>query len=434
MCLVSAECVRCLACAIHISYASLVRPLQGPLQVVLDMHSSTVEKLNRVTITCEQLQAENDQLLSKLQREDKRIGFEESTIQNLSRTADFLEQALEKIEARMIVVFRTTFDQDDQREMKAMYEKVETRLKQELEELQDRTAKERKLAARVPELLKALDDQKDALDEKASECESLKLDKQVLEEKVRMITKRAEKAEQGREHVLTRESELVEKTKELSAEIAAQRKNIASMQGQLRDFHHAKLELERFKQSSAEASKSLNEAWRENAQLQVQVERGASDLHESQSKVREFQVKLYKEEMESRKIHEQFDSMAKSVKEYREELFQTQRLCDTRVEELQVSLDALNQHVNSQEVETEKVHESLDPVEHRIELLEQAVLHMLQSHKGEQLKNEMQEIQIRMLAEKQREVNSLLQDESAKLASSDAENARLRLQVEVSYK
>lgn len=172
------------------------------------MHASAVEHLEHVTYTSTKLQQEYDSVRRNFEVATLQTHYEESVLSSLEHAAYALSRSLSQIEDTMVQRLRQGFDKDDQNEMKNLYEAIENNLKQELADLWVASAKERKLAGQLPGALRALEECRVILDDTVSEREMLRLDKQLLEQKVRMITKRAETAETARDQVKEREATL----------------------------------------------------------------------------------------------------------------------------------------------------------------------------------------------------------------------------------
>ena len=188
----------------------------GPLQAVLDMHASAVEQLHHVSYTSSKLQEEFDVVRAQFETATVQTQYEDSVIRNIENTADQLQLNLTRIEDRVVQLIRANFDQEDHAAMQQLHRHIEDQLRQEVQDAYARNAKERKMAERVPDLLKELDDHKEILDETVTDRERYKLDVQLLQDKVRMVTSRAESAEQMREQALDREAALVKRVEQLS--------------------------------------------------------------------------------------------------------------------------------------------------------------------------------------------------------------------------
>ena len=289
----------------------------GPLQAVLDMHASAVEQLHHVSYTSSKLQEEFDVVRAQFETATVQTQYEDSVIRNIENTADQLQLNLTRIEDRVVQLIRANFDQEDHAAMQQLHRHIEDQLRQEVQDAYARNAKERKMAERVPDLLKELDDHKEILDETVTDRERYKLDVQLLQDKVRMVTSRAESAEQMREQALDREAALVKRVEQLSEESNEQRKAIAKLTGEVKVVNQLKADLARFQKSSTDANMYLDEAVRGRKEMEVEVAKLTDQLTESETEVRELQLHIYQGDLETRGIRDSFQKLVETVEQQR---------------------------------------------------------------------------------------------------------------------
>jgi hypothetical protein len=165
---------------------------QGPFQAVLDMHASTVEHLQYVTKAQSMLQEEYDKMHSQYLSNKVHTDFEEYALHTMEQSIEALDSIFMKIDDQVFQYMRNNPTPEDLDDLKKQQKMVEETYKKEKEELLARTAQDRKLAQQVPDVLKALDDLNEILDQTVSQREELKTDVKMLQTKVSEI---------GRAHV-----------------------------------------------------------------------------------------------------------------------------------------------------------------------------------------------------------------------------------------
>jgi len=400
----------------------------GPLQAVLDMHASAVEQLHHVSFTSAKLQEEFDLVREQFETAAVQTQFEESVLHNIEHSAGEVELSLKRIEDRVIQLIRQNYDQDDHTAMEQVHKAIEDQLRQEVQDVYDRNAKERKLAERVPDLLKDLDDHKEILDETVTERERYKLDGQQLQEKVRMITQRAENAEQMREQALGREAALVKRVDLLTEESSEQRKSIAKMTAEVKVANQLKADLSRFQKASADANKYLDEAVRGKREFEIEVEKLTDQLTESQSEVRELQLHIYQGDLETRGIRDGFQKLVETVELLRVQRQENAEAFAAEKAELQQAI-ASHEGMRMQETYTLGIMEaSLGHYEAIAAELGSRIPEVLQNVQeeltNERLKKEMLEFKVEGLLTKFKTLQQELAEEKEKAAHLKTELSR----------
>jgi hypothetical protein len=150
------------------------------------------------------------------------------------------------------------------------------------------------------------------------EREALKLDRQLLEEKVGMIIKRAETAEQGRDKTLERAAALDVKLEGARTENHEQKQQILKLQAENKDVNQLRQQLKRTQRSLEDANKFLDDAVNEKAPLEIEVEKLSTKLEESQTQLRELQLHVYQEDLRTRDIRSRFDKMMDQLEKEQE--------------------------------------------------------------------------------------------------------------------
>lgn len=126
----------------------------GPLQAVLDMHAEAVERLHQVTHTSAKLQEHYDRQRWELDAASKQTQFEVAIIAGLESCELSLALVIPKIEDCVVQLLRASMDPEDIGHVHELHRAVEAQLKQEMQDLLERTNKERKIAERLPDALK----------------------------------------------------------------------------------------------------------------------------------------------------------------------------------------------------------------------------------------------------------------------------------------
>ena len=402
----------------------------GPMAAVLDMHAEAVERLHQVTYTSGKLQEQYDSLRSQLDTASRQTQFEEAIIAGLENCELALALALPKIEDRIVQLMRASLDSDDIEAVHELHGAVEEQLKQAMQDLQERTAKERKLAQRLPDVLKANDELKEILDDTISQREALKLDKQMLEEKVRMVTTRAETAEQGRDKALERAAALDEKMEAARIENHDQRKQILKLQAENKDVNQVRAELKRVQRSLGDANKFLDDAVREKGTFEVEVEKLSAQLDESNRELRELQLHVYQEDLKTRDMRDRFAKMVDQLESERENRQLDAEMFKEKEKELRELIEALDTQLKKEMEWHSWIEASMSEVEEVNDQLSRLVPDVLQSRKEENARelNRIQDLEIRksILEEKVRALNTELKEAEEAVAAAEEALGELR--------